>query len=252
MGLIAQVWAYLVDTINATLELIKGTGFTTTEDSLHSIRIAINSIDPGGSGSVDVGSVNGIVVTSPDDFKANTSGLATQVTVDAIKLSTDNLPSDPADQSLVESAISTTESNIRGSDSDDLKTISDQIDTLDRTGRTITTTSTGSVADGIVITTPGVADTFSSWTVYDSGLMQDSYIDSLSIKCDTTAFGCLQVGVSDVSVMELSVNGHIGSTQSIPIKDSYAFTSGSVISLRASSKASGNVCRITINWGIEI
>lgn len=38
------------------------------------------------------------------------------------------LPSDPADQSLVEAAISASESAIRGADSDDLKTISDQID----------------------------------------------------------------------------------------------------------------------------
>lgn len=41
---------------------------------------------------------------------------------------TTNLPSDPADQSQVESAISTSESNIRGADSDTLETLSDQID----------------------------------------------------------------------------------------------------------------------------
>lgn len=51
--------------------------------------------------------------------------------VDAIKLKTDNLPSDPASESLVESAIDTAESNIRGTDSDDLKTLSDQIDSLE-------------------------------------------------------------------------------------------------------------------------
>ena len=49
--------------------------------------------------------------------------------IDDIKAKTDNLPTDPADQSAVELAISTSESNIRGTDNDDLKTISDQLDT---------------------------------------------------------------------------------------------------------------------------
>lgn len=40
------------------------------------------------------------------------------------------LPSDPADQSDVEAAITASETNIRGTDGDDLKTISDQIDAL--------------------------------------------------------------------------------------------------------------------------
>lgn len=50
--------------------------------------------------------------------------------VSGIKSKTDNLPTDPADQSLVEAAISTAESNIRGTDSDDLKAISDQVDSV--------------------------------------------------------------------------------------------------------------------------
>jgi len=48
--------------------------------------------------------------------------------IGAIKLKTDNLPSDPADQSQVETAITTAETNIRGTDSDTLKGISDQLD----------------------------------------------------------------------------------------------------------------------------
>jgi len=50
--------------------------------------------------------------------------------VDAVKAKTDNLPDDPADQSLVEVAIATAESNIRGSDNDTLKTLADQLDAI--------------------------------------------------------------------------------------------------------------------------
>jgi len=48
--------------------------------------------------------------------------------IDAIKAKTDNLPVDPADESLLEAAITTAEGNIRGADSDTLETLSDQID----------------------------------------------------------------------------------------------------------------------------
>jgi hypothetical protein len=47
-----------------------------------------------------------------------------------IRTKTDNLPDDPADQSLVEAAITTSETNIRGADSDDLKVLSDQMDVV--------------------------------------------------------------------------------------------------------------------------
>jgi len=57
------------------------------------------------------------------------SGLALEATAQDIKDKTDNLPTDPADQSAVEAAIITAESNIRGIDSDDLKVLSDQLDT---------------------------------------------------------------------------------------------------------------------------
>jgi hypothetical protein len=52
-------------------------------------------------------------------------------TVDAVKARTDNLPDDPADQSLVEAAVAAAESNIRGADSDTLKTLADQLDALE-------------------------------------------------------------------------------------------------------------------------
>jgi len=51
--------------------------------------------------------------------------------IDLIKASTDNLPSDPADQSAVEAAITASETSIRGADGDTLKTIADQLDTLE-------------------------------------------------------------------------------------------------------------------------
>jgi len=51
--------------------------------------------------------------------------------VSAIKARTDLLPDDPADQSAVQAAITTSEGNIRGTDADTLKTLSDQIDTLE-------------------------------------------------------------------------------------------------------------------------
>ena len=46
----------------------------------------------------------------------------------AIKSKTDNLPSDPADQSAVEAAITASVASIKGADSDTLKTLSDQLD----------------------------------------------------------------------------------------------------------------------------
>lgn len=48
--------------------------------------------------------------------------------INAIKTKTDNLPSDPADQSQVEAAITTAVATIRGVDNDTLKTLSDAID----------------------------------------------------------------------------------------------------------------------------
>jgi hypothetical protein len=47
-----------------------------------------------------------------------------------IKAKTDNLPSDPADESLLEAAITAAATAIRGVDNDTLKTLSDQIDSI--------------------------------------------------------------------------------------------------------------------------
>lgn len=60
---------------------------------------------------------------------------------DDIQAKTDNLPSDPADQSVVEAAITASETNIRGTDSDDLKTLSGQLDaiSLEATSQSILT-----------------------------------------------------------------------------------------------------------------
>jgi len=48
--------------------------------------------------------------------------------IDAIKAKTDNLPVDPADESLIEAAITAIGDSIRGADADTLKTLSDQLD----------------------------------------------------------------------------------------------------------------------------
>ena len=70
--------------------------------------------------------------------------------VDAIKAQTDNLPSDPADESLLEDAISTAESNIRGTDDDTLETLSDQLDNCATLGVGATAvTYTQYQADGV-------------------------------------------------------------------------------------------------------
>jgi len=65
---------------------------------------------------------------NPAQYKADVSSLALESTAQAIKSKTDNLPSDPSSQSQVETAITLSETNIRGADSDTLKTISDQLD----------------------------------------------------------------------------------------------------------------------------
>lgn len=95
-----------------------------------------------------------------DIWNALTSGLTTissigKLLVDnitasilAVKTKTDNLPTDPADQSAVEAAITAAAAAIRGADNDTLKTLSDQIDTIDTNGAgSISTTIT--VNDGI-------------------------------------------------------------------------------------------------------
>lgn len=80
---------------------------------------------------------------NPDQYKANISTLALEATASGIKDKTDNLPDDPADQSQIESAITTAEGNIRGADDDDLKDISEQIDIIDIDGDYVETTVSG-------------------------------------------------------------------------------------------------------------
>ena len=63
--------------------------------------------------------------TDMDEVLLDTADM--QPKVDAMNT---RLPPDPADQSLVEAAILVSEAAIRGSDSDDLKTLSDQLDAL--------------------------------------------------------------------------------------------------------------------------
>jgi hypothetical protein len=48
----------------------------------------------------------------------------------AVKLKTDNLPADPASELAVTGAITASEGNIRGTDADDLKALSDQLDAV--------------------------------------------------------------------------------------------------------------------------
>jgi len=54
------------------------------------------------TGPVDVGSIAGTSVSSPDDLKADVSDLAKEATVQAIKTKTDNLPPDPAKESTLQ------------------------------------------------------------------------------------------------------------------------------------------------------
>jgi len=67
---------------------------------------------------------------NPDQYKADVSALALDATAQSIKAKTDNLPTDPASQSDVETKIDAAEANIRGADNDDIKTISDQLDVV--------------------------------------------------------------------------------------------------------------------------
>lgn len=90
-----------------------------------------------------------MVDTVVDDINADvdhaTYGLAAlkalldtlDTVADDIQAKTALLPADPASQSSVETAIGTAESNIRGADSDTLKTLSDQLDTLQSTAEGI-------------------------------------------------------------------------------------------------------------------
>ena len=88
--------------------------------------------------------------------------MALETTTQAIKTKTDNLPSDPASQSAVESKIDQAEANIRGADNDTLKTLSDQLD--------------GVQAD---------LDNPDQYKADVSGLAQESTVQEIKAKTDT-------------------------------------------------------------------
>jgi hypothetical protein len=123
----------LVDTSFTTvinhLTDIKGAGWTnenlTVMDALLDGIKAVTDLLPDGGALTTL-------INHLTDIKGGGWTAESLVSLDAlltlVDAKTTNLPVDPASQSSVETAISTSENNIRGSDSDDLKTLSDQID----------------------------------------------------------------------------------------------------------------------------
>ncbi len=113
-------------------------------DTLETLSDEIANLD---SAVADVFDDVGDVKTELDLVYADTNELQTDwvnggrldLLVDGIKDKTDNLPSDPADQSAVEGAITSAVTSIKGIDGDTLKVLSDQIDGV----------SPAAIADGI-------------------------------------------------------------------------------------------------------
>ncbi len=98
----------------------------------------------------DIGTIDGKLDTIDDYLDAE---------VAAIQAKTDLLPADPASESAVTTAISTSEGNIRGADSDTLKTLSDQLDGVSGSG-TIRVAQAGAKA---------IASAGSKYLSFDSG-----------------------------------------------------------------------------------
>ena len=96
-------------------------------DNPNQYKADVSGLAPAGEYDAELAAIQADL-DNPNQYKADVSALALETTAQAIKGKTDNLPTDPADQSAVEAAITTAESNIRGADSDDLKTLSDQLD----------------------------------------------------------------------------------------------------------------------------
>ncbi len=71
------------------------------------------------------------VVTNAAEADIAADIIALKVAVDEINA---RLPADPADESALEAAITTAEGNIRGTDSDTLKTLSTQLDGVEAGG----------------------------------------------------------------------------------------------------------------------
>jgi hypothetical protein len=104
--------------LEATLTAIKGAGWTT--ETLKALADAILNLDG------DVADVFDDV----GDVKAE---------LDLVHAKTNNLPTDPADQSAVELAITNAVTSVKGADADTLKVLSDQIDGI----------SAGAIADAV-------------------------------------------------------------------------------------------------------
>lgn len=117
----------LMDGIKSKTDLLKDTWNDLSAAQVNAeIDQALLDYDSPTKAELDTAESNIITEINANETKIDTiDGI-----VDAIKLKTDNLPSDPADQSALEAAITAAESNIRGADSDTLKTVSDQLDTV--------------------------------------------------------------------------------------------------------------------------
>ena len=119
----------------------------TDSDTLKTLSDEIAALDVGGGGGGDATLANQTAVAAVlEAIKDGTTGSFTsnadnlhslralletvRSLVESIRNKTTNLPPDPADQSAVSNALGAVETNIRGADSDTLKTLSDQLDTL--------------------------------------------------------------------------------------------------------------------------
>lgn len=110
------------DNIMTAINDIKGTGFVKDTDSLVDIRPETDKIQTGiiddkntfkanvSNLDVAVSTRNDVIPPTVEEIKTELEGAGTKLT--AVKDKTDNLPDDPADQSLVEAAITTAEGNI--------------------------------------------------------------------------------------------------------------------------------------------
>jgi len=115
------------DTMEADLKSYMDTKETNIIAEIDANEIKIDALPAVGEYSAALAAIQADL-DNPNQYKADISALALEASVQAVKSKTDNLPADPASQSAITSAISVSESAIRGSDSDDLKALSDQMD----------------------------------------------------------------------------------------------------------------------------
>lgn len=107
--------------------------------------------------------------------------------IDDIKAKTENLPTDPADESSLEAAISTAESNIRGTDADTLKTLSGQLD-LTALEATLTTMKGVGWATETLVAIKAAVDTNGDDIddVLGNQVVIDGKLDTIDTNLDTT------------------------------------------------------------------